>query len=172
MTRHWTNKFSHQLCMVALSPVKALWGKMLSYANQSLHFQRCAHGFIEYAQRLGLCYKLNEQIFASIMHGCPDLSKGTLGQNAQLWKPELALLLRCDPGFIKYCLLKEGIPSQISVVGNRMLRIWMNGCLEHSKGALGQNAQLRQLLRCHALAPRFLWSIFKMREGLPSPDEI
>ena len=51
-----------------------------------------------------------------------------------------------------------------------MLKIWMNGCLEHSKGALGQNAQLRQLLRCHALAPRILWSIFKTREGLPSPS--
>ena len=38
---------------------------------------------LPYAQHLGLCYKLNEQIFASIMHGCPDLSKGTLGQNAQ-----------------------------------------------------------------------------------------
>ena len=41
------------------------------------------HRVLPYAQRLGLCYKLNEQIFASIMHGCPDLSKGTLGQNAQ-----------------------------------------------------------------------------------------
>ena len=58
-----------------------------------------------YAQRVGLCYKLNKQFFVSIMHGCPDLSKGTLGQNAQLWKPELVLLLRCAPGFIKFCLL-------------------------------------------------------------------
>ena len=34
---------------------------------------------------------LNEQIFASIMHGCPEPSKGALGQNAQLREPELAL---------------------------------------------------------------------------------
>jgi hypothetical protein len=33
---------------------------------------------------------LNEQIFASIMHGCPELSKGALGQNAQLRERELA----------------------------------------------------------------------------------
>ena len=37
-----------------------------------------------YAQCLGLCYKLNKQIFTSIMHGCPELGKGALGQNAQL----------------------------------------------------------------------------------------
>ena len=76
-----------------------------------------------YAQCLGLCYNLNEQIFASIMHGCPELSKGALGQNVHLQELELSKI--CMHGFIEYCLLKGDTNSHIGPLQLPMLNVWV-----------------------------------------------
>ena len=67
---------------------------------------------------------LNEQIFASIMHGCPELSKGALGQNAQLPNQNLHFQ-RCTHGFIEYCLLREDTNLHIGPLQLPMLNVWI-----------------------------------------------
>ena len=118
---------------------KGALGQNAQLPNQSLHFQRCTHGFIEYcllredtnsraywapsapyAQCLGLRYNL----IALIMHGCPELSKGALGQNAQLPNQSLHFP-RCAHGFIKYCLLREDTNSHIGPLQLPMLNVWV-----------------------------------------------
>ena len=106
-----------------------------------------------YAQCLGLCYNLNEQIFASIMHGCPELSKGALGQNVHLQELELSKI--CS-WFHRILLTERGYQLAHRApttpyaqclglcykLNKQIFTSIMHGCPELGKGALGQNAQL------------------------------
>ena len=108
-----------------------------------------------YAQCLGLCYNPNEQIFASIMHGCPELSKGALGQNVHLQELELSMI--CS-WFHRILLTERGYQLAHRApttpyaqclglcykLNKQIFTSIMHGCPELGKGAFGAKCSVTE----------------------------